>query len=166
MSATTMTQKALSSLDTWRDTNKSLLKDLSDDQLCRQLPGACNHFLWTVGHLVLSYHRFVGPAVGAKMPPIPESYDALFGFGSTPSPDASAYPKLPELIAAYDAAFLAFKEAVVHLTDNEACVPSLAMKEMLPTKFDAVVAANWHEGWHGGQMSALRRGLGLKGIFG
>ena len=69
--------------------------DLSDEQLLEVPDGAKNNVLWNIGHVVFSHAGLTyGPA--GLTSPVPESYEALFKGGTSPS-DWSETPPIDEV---------------------------------------------------------------------
>lgn len=136
-----------------------------DAHALAQLHGADNHVAWTLGHQALSRAWFA-LSISGTMPPIPESYHSLFGMKSKPSADPGMYPALDELRASYRASLDALLAAAEGLTDADLGKPAHGDSGgWLTTRLDAVLKAAWHEGWHGGQIATLRRGLGLPALM-
>lgn len=141
------------------------LKGVPADKVTTQVPGVPNHFVWTIGHLAMSYHFFAS-TLGVSLSPCPESWNKLFGMGAQPTGDASVYPTLAEVIAAYDKAHSEYHAALSKLTDEQ-----LAEKPVndgggfVSSKGNAVMACVFHLGWHLGQLTLLRKGLGLGSMF-
>lgn len=139
----------------------SQLDGLPDEHALAQLPGANNHKAWTLGHQAISRAWFAS-SIGGTLPKMPETYNALFGTASKPSSDPALYPPLDELRANYRLAFEAMIRAVESLSDADLAKPAHGDSGgFISTRLDAVLKAVWHEGWHGGQIATLRRGLGL-----
>ncbi|MEI7656540.1 MAG: DinB family protein [Phycisphaerae bacterium] len=128
--------------------------------------GACpNHLLWTLGHLASSASWTHGMITGAS-PIVPEGYHALFGMGSKPIGDAALYPSFDEVRQAYEATFQRIVDAVARLDDQDLLTPpEQESGGFITDKLDALNKLAWHEGWHLGQLSDLRRGLGLPHVF-
>ena len=75
-----------------------LLEDFPADGWCYQpFPGA-NHALWTAGHLGVVSRRVTALLEG-RQPDTPADYQGLFGKGSAPAPDPSAYPAPAQVLA-------------------------------------------------------------------
>ena len=128
--------------------------------------GACpNHLLWTLGHLASSASWTHGMITGGA-PIVPEGYSSLFGMGSKPIGDPALYPSFDEVRAAYESSFRRLVDAVEQL-DDEALLqaPEQDSGGFISDKLDALNKLAWHEGWHLGQLSDLRRGLGLPNVF-
>ncbi|MBX3367543.1 MAG: DinB family protein [Phycisphaeraceae bacterium] len=134
---------------------------MPDEHALSQLHGADNHAAWTLGHQALSRAWFAS-SISGVMPPIPETYSSLFGGKSKPSADPGMYPSLDELRTNYRSSLDALIAAAESLTDADLGKPAHGDSGgWLTTRLDAVLKAAWHEGWHGGQIATLRRGLGL-----
>ncbi|MBX3317434.1 MAG: DinB family protein [Phycisphaeraceae bacterium] len=134
---------------------------MPDEHALSQLHGADNHAAWTLGHQALSRAWFAS-SISGVMPPIPETYSALFGGKSKPSADPGMYPSLDELRANYSSSLHALIAAAESLTDADLDKPAHGDSGgWLTSRLDALLKAAWHEGWHGGQIATLRRGLGL-----
>ncbi len=129
-----------------------------------------NHLLWTVGHLATTYTWLTGLLTGTMGTgdggPLPASYNDLFGYKSAPKPGAADYPPLAEVRRHMDAAYGQFVAALRGLTEADLAKPC-AMDAMgfASTRLDAVLKGCWHDGWHQGQLSTLRRALGLPGVM-
>lgn len=147
---------------------KSLVADLTADQMCQQPHGVVNHPAWSLGHLVFSsvgLLKFLGhdasPPVGWE--------EAAFagteaGAGGIPSSDPSRFPSKDELLSTlaslHDRATTAVKaaDAATLATPH----PYEAARKYFPTLGDHVVfLMTLHEMDHLGQLAAWRRAMGL-----
>jgi hypothetical protein len=137
----------------------------SPEQVVAQA-GACpNHLLWTLGHLASSASWTHGMITGGG-PIVPEGYSALFGMGSKPIGDPALYPSFNEVREAYESSFRRLLDAVEQLDDEDLLeAPEQDSGGFISDKLDALSKLAWHEGWHLGQLSDLRRGLGLPNVF-
>lgn len=139
-------------------------KDWPADKLCAQPTGTDNHLLWTHGHLATSYAWFA-EQVGAKVT-LPESYNTLFGYGSKPTGDPAAYPPISEVRQHQGAALNALLQAAKKLSAGELTgAPSEKPSTFAKDRLAYLERCAWHDGWHTGQLSALRRSLGLPGVM-
>lgn len=156
----------IQSLDKAYQGSLGTLKGVPSDRLTTQMEGAQNHFLWTIGHLACSM-SFFASTLGVKLESVPESYPALFGMGSEPKDEPSKYPPLEELKAVYKAVYEEYRAAVEKLTDAQLAEKCVADGGgFVSNKGDAVIMCVFHTGWHVGQLSALRKGLGLGSMWG
>jgi hypothetical protein len=138
------------------------IADVPADKLTTQVAGVPNHFLWTVGHLAESY-QFFGAAGGAKMTGVPEAWHKMFGMGSEAVGDARKYPPMAEVKAAWDRAYGEIRSHLLTLTDAELDGPVVGSDGggFLKSRADAFLTLAWHDGWHVGQLAALRKAIGL-----
>ncbi len=137
-----------------------MMSGIPDDKACAQVEGNPNHKLWTIGHMARSAEWFANMIDGKPLT-LPASWEGLFGMGSKPTGDASQYPGLAEVRAAYDAAWARLIGAVRALNDAELAKPPTGETGgFLKDKLDSLNKCAWHEGWHLGQISLLRKALG------
>lgn len=145
-----------------------LIADIPDDQFTAQPSAGINHPAWQLGHLVFANDgaaRLLGaPSVMA------ESWPALFGMGSKPVSDRSAYPGKDELLAALVAAHervnAAAAQADPSLLDEPHAIPSEFLQRALPTKADLLAhLLTSHEAAHLGHLSSWRRQMGMPHLF-
>ncbi len=138
-----------------------LCAGVPEHQLTAQATPADNHILWQIGHLASSYAWFASMLDG-KSAKLGETFDTLFGFGSKPVADPGAYPDHAMVRKVHDDQFQRLVSAAQQLDDDQATAPLPKEAGTFATsKLDAIQKCIWHEGWHQGQMSALRRALGL-----
>ncbi|MCC6228006.1 MAG: DinB family protein [Phycisphaerales bacterium] len=151
----------LKTLDFASGINKKLVADWPEGKLAHQDTPCDNHPLWTIGHLGVSNHWFASIFDG--QPAVDANLEATYGGKSKPSANAADYPSLAETIKLYDQGMARLKKALTSPKD-----PLSKPKQMADWVSDTIHAAQlavWHEGWHGGQLSTLRRSLGLPGVM-
>ena len=137
----------------------------ADDQVVSQPAGCQNHLLWTFGHLASTASWMNGLMTG-QTPIVPESYNALFGMGSKPTSDASAYPSFADVKKAYEDSFNAVIAAASKSSDAQLLLPpEQDGGGFVSDKLDVLTKMAFHDGWHIGQLADLRRGLGLPAVF-
>jgi len=158
-------QRSLDSLKYAHSMTMSLLKDFPEASACHLPSPTDNHLLWSVGHLAATYGwmlSLVGKPAG-----VPENYMTLFGWGSKPSPDAKMYPNLSAVCEALESEYQSFMRAVVEMPEAQLSQPLVKDSSgFAKDTIELVDRAAWHEGWHSGQISSIRRALGLKGVMG
>ncbi|HZW11325.1 MAG TPA: DinB family protein, partial [Phycisphaerales bacterium] len=104
----------------------------TDANRAAQLPHMPNHFAWTLGHCAMTMHRVaerldgqtlperdfeVGVARAAGSPPTRFGTEGV-AFGSTPLPEADAYPPVARCIEVFGAAFDRFGAAFRTASDE------------------------------------------------
>ncbi len=144
---------------------EKVLDGFPEDKAAFQPSPTDNHLAWTLGHMATAYAWFA-TLLGAKMMPLPEIYTALFGPGAKPTPDPAAYPPLAELRANFKSAFARFTEAVKKQSPADLNKPPAAESHGFgKTRQEVILLTAWHDGWHAGQVSSLRRALGLPTVM-
>lgn len=145
---------------------KKLIDGIAADKLCAQpLPGM-NHALWIAGHLATTDDYFLQEFAGVKMT-LPEKWNTLFGNGSTPTTDSSQYPSLTEVLSALENRRGAFVKWYESLSESQlAKAGPEKWSKYAPTLGDVAYFLTWHEGFHCGQLSSLRKAFGLGPAFG
>lgn len=147
------------------DMTGKLCAGFSEHQMHAQPSPTDNHLIWQIGHLATGYGWFASLLDG-KSPAIGEPYDKLFGFGSKPTDSPAAYPSHADVRRVHDEQFNRFVKAAARLTDAEGLTPAINSNGFAKNKLDVIYKCVWHEGWHHGQISALRRAFGLPGVMG
>ncbi len=135
--------------------------DLSEQQMVEQPMGVPNHGTWTLGHIVVSCQGMAAE-LGAA-PWLPEDWESLFGYGSTPSPDRSRYPTKAELLAILAGAAGRLRQTL--LAADESVLLRRLPDETFPTMRDLllqVVVA--HTAYHAGQLAVWRRAIGRESV--
>jgi uncharacterized damage-inducible protein DinB len=156
--------RALNTLAWAHGVMEMLLEGFTEQHATFQPTPTDNHLLWTLGHLADTYYVWANMLDGKLREPPPE-YVRLFGFGSTPVADPRVYPTLAEVRAEYARAYEMLVHAVCQQTDADLAKPLHGDNSWLAdSRLEAIYRMAHHEGWHQGQVSAIRRALGLKRI--
>ncbi len=138
----------------------SLVGDLPPVDLVQQPPGAPNHALWTLGHLVHSAQA-IGGELGLS-PWLPDDWAARFGQGSKPKSDADAYPALDDLLTSLKNAAQRIEDRLQVLPpkDWSGPLPDIRYRDRFPSLGHAVVHILLaHTSFHAGQLSVWREFL-------
>ena len=158
-------ENGIAALSFARHWTLELLSDFPQDKLTHQPCAAGNHALWIARHIAYADDVFASK-VGNKPARFSGSWVKLFGMGSIPQADAGAYPSMSEVTNA--------------LADNRegllAWFGSMSAEELakpLPDDFKTFAATfgqlmtsiAWHEGLHAGQLTVVRKSLGLAPKF-
>jgi len=142
-----------------------------------QAPGLPNHLAWILGHCALTMHRCAEKFDGAPLP----SSDFVTGdggagdadrfdtesvcFQSTPLPDESLYPTLDRARAIFEAGAERLASTLERATDEQIDA-SYSWYSSTDDVNELVARMVAHNGTHAGQLTDLRRALGMPGIFG
>ena len=147
-----------------RQATLAFLEDIPEDKLCYCAVPGSNHAMWLIGHLALTdvVVRHDPEARGC-----PEGWDKLFGQGSEPIPDASAYPSLDEMKAQLSAR----REDVIAwfgAMDEARLLQALPAERQgfAPNYAGLMCTLAYHEGLHAGQLRVIGQALGKPPKFG
>jgi len=144
-----------------RGLTEMLYDGISPDKLLHApFPGA-NHALWIMGHLATTDDMFLGKLM-PREPKLLAKWGELFGMGSKPVGDAAAYPSFDEIRAA----FRNMREELMGWLKSQ---DDAAMARPLPEGLEmfapnlATFMGNLaaHESLHAGQLTVIRKHLGL-----
>ena len=145
---------------------RTLVRDLSAEQMVSQPDGLVNYPAWTLGHLAQSSDQ-LGRLLGLEST-FPAAWREPFRTGTTPSGVAARFPSREAVLAeletqhervtraleAAEPASLAATLAREH--------PNEQARQRFPTIGDyAIFLITSHEGSHLGQIAAWRRAMGL-----
>lgn len=142
-----------------------LCAGFAEDQVLAQPTSTENHLMWQIGHMATGYAWFASMLDG-KPATLGEMYDKLFGYGSKPTGDASMYPAQAEVRRIHDEQYQRLLRVVKAMSDADGLKPTVTNSGgFAKNRLDCFYKCIWHEGWHQGQLSALRRVLGLPGVM-
>jgi uncharacterized damage-inducible protein DinB len=135
-----------------------------------QLHPKANHALWVAGHLPLADNSILSrfrPNLAAK----PEGWDAVFGRGSQPQPDAAAYPPTEKVLEYFRERRQTLLAVLDELSEEEMRSPAPPVGERspiagAPSLGHAFIFLAFHEGMHAGQVSVAHRALGHAPLVG
>ena len=120
-----------------------------------------NHALWILGHLAVTDEWILKKF--DQDPILPENYEKLFGYNTEVKDDPSIYPSFEEILQNFrtirEQLFAIYEEA----DDAKLSQP---IGEFEGDLMSSISMLAWHDGWHGGQLSGIRRAIGLAPAFG
>ncbi len=150
------------SIRTARRMTLGLVEHIPHEQWTLQPVPGMNHVSWTLMHLLIAEDW--GPtALGDPRRPWGEIYDVLVGRG--PVPDG--WPEPDAILAALEASHARFLHALSGISDADLDrETSGAIAEYAPTLGTVLDSHIWHEGFHCGQLSVIRKSLALPPRFG
>lgn len=148
-------------LDLARKTTLKMIDGIPAGKLCHQPLPNTNHAIWVLGHMAWTDDYFMTSLGGAK-PILDESWAKRFGMGSKPTGDAKAYPSLDEVNATAKKTRAALVKWFESLDDAKLGTAFTGdMAGFAPNYATLPISIAWHEGFHAGQISVVRRSLGL-----
>ena len=141
--------------------NKTL-KDLSDDVAHKRINDKGSSLHWIIGHIANSRH-YVGGLFNAGT----EFANSELYNGGTPLKEPSDYPPIEEIRQIFESVTEKFIKRLSELTDDDI---HKKLEKKLPVKDDTMLGAiaffSLHESYHVGQLSFIRRQLGMDGLTG
>ncbi len=150
-----------------RSTTIRLLEVLPEDQYLHQPIPEANHALWIVGHLAYADDLFLG-SFDVRPHKLPEKWHTeFFGEGSTPKPDASAYPSVAEVTERFTALRVEIIGWFEGMSAEKLASPLPDdWLEVGPTFMNLMGALACHESLHAGQLTLVRKSLGFAPVDG
>lgn len=144
----------------------SLLGDIPEDRLTFQPVAGANHALWVLGHIGVADAFFLKEAAGLETPDL-NRWRSLFFAGSNPLPRLIDYPPASEVRRLFDCSRERLIAWAGSLSESQLAAP-------LPDSIrnfggsPALLLGNLavHEGLHAGQLTVIRKALGLTPKFG
>ena len=135
--------------------------DLSEQEMIQQPPGVPNHATWTLGHLIYSCQGMANELGGQAW--LPDDWESIFGYGSTPVSDGSRYPSKAKMLSLLSDAGDRLHQILSGV--SESTLAQAAPGNTLPTMghlvFQVVVA---HTAFHAGQLAMWRHAIGKRSV--
>ncbi len=149
-----------------RSVSLGLFEEVPKDKLLHQpLPGG-NHALWILGHIAVSDEYFLRNLAGQTTPHL-EAWQAQFFAGSVCVPDAAAYPPIEEVLACLNEARERLIAWFGSLPEEQLQGPLPGEKSFFAPTYAALMSSiAGHEMLHAGQLSVVRKSLGIAPKFG
>ena len=153
-------------MDMARKATIAFNEDIPDDKFLHRPVPSGNHAAWILGHIAYA-DSMIAAQVGDIPQSAPDGFNELFGMGSTPSDDASIYPSVAELRAALEPTRESMIAWFKGMDDAQLAAPlPEGWEGFAPTHAALMGICAWHEGLHGGQLTVIRKSLGLPVKFG
>ncbi len=144
-----------------RTATLGLLKDIPEDKFLLQPAPKANHVLWILGHLAWTDDYFLQELAEQKSA-LPDDWSARFGMKSEPSPDRSRYPDVETVRTHLHARREAWLAWYGQRSPAELATPFTGeLAGFAPNLGGLAHSLAWHEGLHGGQITVVRKALGL-----
>lgn len=142
------------------------LEDISDDRFFHHPFHGANHAVWIVGHICSNDDSFL---TGLKGRPsqLPASWKALFAAGSSPAVDRDHHPNRDQIMTQFEARR---QELLAWFRE----MPTEQLISPVPEEWNSFGAnygilmgtLAWHVGLHAGQLTVIRKSLGIVPKFG
>lgn len=158
--------QGIAALEFSRNVLLKLLDSIPADKLTAQPVPSCNHALWVAGH-VADTDDFFWRTLTGRPSGLPAGWSEKFSGGSKPVNDPKAYPPLAEVkrvLADRREALLAYFRS---LSRDALLAPSPEKLKFFGATLGFLPGSiAWHEGLHSGQITMVRKGLGMPPLFG
>lgn len=144
-----------------------LLADFhTPQQWTKQVASQCNHALWFAGHMAHTDNFMISILDPSQTKQI-DGFKERFGTGSIPSPRPEDYPPPQQVVDAMRERREKLLSVLQSMTDEDLAKPTpKGTPEFIPDYASIFETVVWHEGLHSGQLTVLRKILGLAPING
>lgn len=143
----------------------SLFESIPDNKLCFQPIPKVNHALWVAGHVATTDAFFLSNLAGQEKERF-EAWKDIFFMGSTPKPDASHYPARAEVIAYLETGRAALLKWFGSMSKAQLASPLPQELAFFAPNYGALMSTiACHESMHAGQMTVVRKALGMDPAF-
>jgi uncharacterized damage-inducible protein DinB len=135
--------------------------DLSDEEMVQQPSGVPNHATWTLGHVIFSCQEMAA-YLGAERW-LPDDWESVFGYGSTPRPEGELYPQragMQRLLADANARLC----HTLRTADTAVLGRQLSDEDFPTTGHVLLQVIVAHTAYHAGQLAMWRRALGKESV--
>lgn len=164
--ATTLLDAGIHHLEFTRGATLRLLDGIPPEKLCHQPVAGANHVVWIAGHITVTDRYMLVGACGGQSS-VPAGWEKHFGMGSTPQAEPGSYPRYAEILEMLS---VARSELVRHFRERSEAELSQSLPgdfaRFAPNLGGLPFALAWHEGLHAGQITVVRRSLGMGPAFG
>lgn len=156
---------SLDSLAIVRVLTLKVAADIPDEKLTARACPNSNHAAYILGHIAWTESFFI-TTFGRGDNGFPQSWNECFGFGVETIDDRGAYPSKQELIDTM-ANVRAHLEAWLRgCTPDELLAPIEGdLAQFATSRAGLASSLGFHEGFHAGQLSTVRRSLGFPRLF-
>ncbi|MHC5023302.1 MAG: DinB family protein [Planctomycetota bacterium] len=138
-----------------------LAEDFPEEKLTFQPVTGANHVLWQLGHMAWTDDYFLANLLGGTSN-IPESWTELFGMGSEPTDEPGRYPSVEEVRPIMQERRAALCDWFRSRTEAQLAEPLPEDYQTFAPNFGALMGAMAaHESMHAGQITVIRKAIGL-----
>lgn len=149
-----------------RQVTMGLLEDISDDQFFHQPVSGANHAAWIVGHICHTDDNFL---IGLEGRPsqLPAGWEALFAAGSSPAVDSDHHPNRDQIMEQFETRRHELLGWFREMPTEQLISPLPEKWKTFGAHFGILMSPlAWHEGLHAGQLTVIRKSLGIVPKFG
>ena len=159
-------ESGLAALAFARQMTVGFLDDIPKDKYVHQpMPGA-NHALWIAGHIAWTDDDFLS-TFGVRDKKLPASWHKACGYQSKPTTKASDYPAMTEILDKLATLREELGNWFKSMSDEKMRSPLPEdWKTFAPNYAGLMNSMACHESLHAGQLTVVRKSLGLAPKFG
>ena len=140
----------------------AFLEDITQANAVHQPCAGANHAAWIAGHIAWEDDSIL-TSMKPRASVLPPTYTKLFGTGSSATTDASAYPPLDELRERLSQLRSELVAWFGNLSEQQLRSPLPKEHAGYAENFAGLMSTlAWHEGLHAGQLTVIRKSLGMK----
>jgi hypothetical protein len=164
MTAIEQIKTALEQSKSWA---MALINDVKDAPTTAPTVNGGNHPHWVLGHIIHSEAGMVNGFIQGQPNPLAK-WDALFGMGTQPDPQAAGYPPMDELLGEYEKTRTETLKVLDGMSDADLDRPSHAPGNLAPmfgTYGKCFSMLSLHATFHAGQVADARLAAGKKPLF-
>lgn len=153
-------------LDFARKATLGFLDGIEGDAFCQTFAPGGGNAAYAVGHIASTDDMTLQMLAG-RPGAISEAQQKLFGGGAEPSEKTADYPPPAELIATMNDLRASVLDYFKSLSEADLLAPVEGpMAQFGDTRAKLMASLAWHESLHAGQLTVIRRQLGLPRVFG
>lgn len=161
-----LSERILRQLAQVRDMSEKLLESFqTPEDWTHQLAPDTNHALWFAGHMGACDNWLISMIDPDRAKPM-DDWNAMFGTGSQPKPDADDYPPPAEVLDFMRERRGVLIELLKNCSDEDLAKPAPKdITDWCPDFGSIFEGTTWHEALHAGQVTLIRRALGHEPLF-
>ena len=162
----TLRETGIAALMFARRVMMGLLEEISDDQFFHQPFRGANHAAWIVGHICHNDDNFLTGLEG-RPSQLPAGWEALFAAGSAPGGDSDRHPSRGQIMTQFEARRHELLGWFRAMPTDQLISPLPENWKTFGANYGVLMSTlAWHEGLHAGQLTVIRKNLGIAPKFG
>jgi uncharacterized damage-inducible protein DinB len=140
--------------------------DNTTEEMADFVPGGFkNSIRWNLGHIYFSHENLIHSFAGKKGV-IPDGFNELFGFNTSPGQWEAAVPSLKDLRKLLSSQPGRLRDTFMGRLSDKGEKPFRMTRDIaFETLAEVVSFANWHEGLHQGAITTIKRAQGIENLW-
>ena len=149
-----------------RRVTMGLIEELDDKTAFHRPFPAGNHAIWIAGHIAWDDDFFL-TGLASKPSKLPEKWASLFCSGSSVHDRVDEYPSLADVLQRMEVLRGDVRDWFGSMSSSDLANPLSDGFQRFGASYGALMGTlAWHEGLHAGQLTVIRKSLGLAPRFG